>query len=92
MYAAAAWLGIGKSTLYRAINAGQLPITVHRVGSRMMLPRRQIDAWLDSGQDPRVLSRLADPDIPTRRRDANAVDDAYDVADAFFRRVGAERS
>ncbi len=69
-----------------------VPITVHRVGSRMMLPRRQIDVWLDSGQDPRVPSRVADPDVPTRRRDAIAVDDAYDVADVLFRRVGAERS
>jgi excisionase family DNA binding protein len=44
---AAAWLGVSRSTIYRMLNTGRLPITEFTVGNELRLSRRQLTAWLD---------------------------------------------
>ena len=69
---AAILLGQTRSTLYRAIHAGTLPLPVHRVGKRMKIPRAALDRLL-AGLDPttpstpggaQVVSRGDAPDRP----------------------------
>ncbi len=43
---AAILLGETRSTLYRAIKDGNFPIPVHRIGSRIRIPRRSIERFL----------------------------------------------
>jgi excisionase family DNA binding protein len=45
---AAAWLGMGRTTLYRALRSGQVPVKVFQIGSEKRLARRQIEEWLDT--------------------------------------------
>jgi excisionase family DNA binding protein len=48
---AAILLGETRSTLYRAIKAGNFPVPVHRVGCRIRIPRRSVERSLD-GEAP----------------------------------------
>ena len=43
----AAWLGVSRSTIYRMLNTGRLPLTEFTVGNELRLSRRQLTAWLD---------------------------------------------
>ena len=40
-------LGIGRSTLYRAVQAGKVPFPVHRIGGVWYVPRRSLERFLD---------------------------------------------
>jgi excisionase family DNA binding protein len=40
---AAVFLGVTRSTLYRAIKAGTFPLPVFRIGQRVRIPRRSVD-------------------------------------------------
>lgn len=48
---AAILLGETRSTLYRALKAGTLPLPVFRIGSRIRIPRRAVERLID-GLDP----------------------------------------
>jgi len=48
-------LGIGRSTLYRAVRAGQVPFPVHRIGGKWYVPRRALERFLDGGGDEREI-------------------------------------
>jgi excisionase family DNA binding protein len=48
---AAMFLGETRSTLYRAIKDGNVPIPVHRIGSRIRIPRRSLERFL-AGEVP----------------------------------------
>ena len=48
---AAVLLGETRSTLYRALKAGALPLPVFRIGSRIRIPRRAVERLID-GLDP----------------------------------------
>ena len=62
---AAAWLGVSRSTLYRAIANGTLPVTPIRLGTTLHLARRQLDVgWTGEPSRKttgclRVMSRAA---------------------------------
>lgn len=40
-------LGIGRSTIYRAVRAGKVPFPVHRIGGKWYVPRRALERFLD---------------------------------------------
>ena len=44
-------LGIGRSTIYRAVRAGKVPFPVHRIGGKWYVPRRALERFLDGGAD-----------------------------------------
>jgi excisionase family DNA binding protein len=44
-------LGENRSTLYRAVNAGTLPLPMFRIGSRIRIPRRAVERLIE-GLDP----------------------------------------
>jgi excisionase family DNA binding protein len=44
-------LGETRSTLYRAVKAGTLPLLVFRIGSRIRIPRLAVENLI-TGQDP----------------------------------------
>jgi excisionase family DNA binding protein len=44
---AALVLGIGRSTLYRAIREGKVPFPVHRIGGSWYVPRRALERFLN---------------------------------------------
>lgn len=44
---AAAILGVNKLTLYDAIKRGESPVPVVRVGRRILVPQRALDALLE---------------------------------------------
>ncbi len=48
---AAILLGETRSTLYRAVKAGTLPLPVFRIGSRIRIPRRAVERLID-GMEP----------------------------------------
>jgi excisionase family DNA binding protein len=43
-------LGIGRSTIYRAVRDGKVPFPVHRIGGNWYVPRRALQRFLD-GED-----------------------------------------
>jgi excisionase family DNA binding protein len=43
----AAWLGVSRSTIYRMLKTGRLPLTEFAIGNEMRLSRRQLIAWLE---------------------------------------------
>ena len=44
-------LGIGRSTLYRAVQEGAVPFPVHRIGGTWYVPRRALERLLDGEAD-----------------------------------------
>jgi excisionase family DNA binding protein len=44
-------LGETRSTLYRAVRAGTLPLPIFRIGSRIRIPRRAVERLIE-GSDP----------------------------------------
>jgi excisionase family DNA binding protein len=40
-------LGIGRSTIYRAVRDGKVPFPVHRIGGKWYVPRRALERFLD---------------------------------------------
>ena len=44
---AALVLGIGRSTLYRAVKAGGVPFPVHRIGGRSYVPKAALQRFLE---------------------------------------------
>ena len=46
---AAGLLGVDPSTLYRAIQRGDTPLPVVRIGRRLRIPRRSVEALLHGG-------------------------------------------
>jgi excisionase family DNA binding protein len=55
-------LGESRATLYRAVNAGTLPLPVWRIGKRLRVPRRAVERLLD-GLDPMEPTPPGDHDI-----------------------------
>jgi excisionase family DNA binding protein len=50
---AAVMLDIDRSTAYRAIQRGELPLSVHRIGGRLRIPRLAVERLLEfEGADP----------------------------------------
>ena len=45
--AAAKWIGVSQATMYRMIQAGDLPVEVFTNSRRMRLSRRQLERWLE---------------------------------------------
>lgn len=43
-------LGIGRSTIYRAVRDRKVPFPVHRIGGKWYVPRRALERFLD-GED-----------------------------------------
>ena len=44
-------LGIGRSTIYRAVRAGKVPFPVHQIGNRWYVPKRALQRFLDGDGD-----------------------------------------
>jgi excisionase family DNA binding protein len=44
-------LGIGRSTIYRAVRDGKVPFPVHRIGDRWYVPKRALQRFLDGDGD-----------------------------------------
>lgn len=44
---AATLLGVRRSTLYRAVKAGSLPLPIYRIGATWKIPRRAIEQMLE---------------------------------------------
>jgi excisionase family DNA binding protein len=44
-------LGIGRSTIYRAVRDGNVPFPVHRIGGKWYVPKRALQRFLD-GEEP----------------------------------------
>jgi excisionase family DNA binding protein len=42
-------LGIGRSTIYRAVRDGKVPFPVHRIGGTWYVPKRALERFLDGG-------------------------------------------
>jgi len=40
-------LGIGRSTIYRAVRDGRVPFPVHRIGGTWYVPKRALERFLD---------------------------------------------
>jgi excisionase family DNA binding protein len=40
-------LGIGRSTIYRAVRDGNVPFPVHRIGGKWYVPKRALQRFLD---------------------------------------------
>jgi excisionase family DNA binding protein len=40
-------LGIGRSTIYRAVRDGKVPFPVHRIGGKWYVPKRALQRFLD---------------------------------------------
>ena len=49
---AAVLLGETRSTLYRAIKAGTLPLHVFQIGARMRIPRKAVEQLLEGHGPP----------------------------------------
>jgi excisionase family DNA binding protein len=49
---AALLLGETRSTLYRAIRAGTLPLPVFQIGARMRIPRRAVERLIEGRVPP----------------------------------------
>ena len=53
-------LGIGRSTIYRAVRDGHVPFPVHRIGGKWYVPKRALERFLDGEEqaqeedEPRV--------------------------------------
>lgn len=43
-------LGIGRSTIYRAVREGKVPFPVHRIGGKWYVPRRALERFLDGAE------------------------------------------
>ena len=43
-------LGIGRSTIYRAVRDGNVPFPVHRIGGKWYVPKRALQRFLE-GED-----------------------------------------
>jgi excisionase family DNA binding protein len=56
---AALMLGVGRSTLYRAVRAGTVPFPVHRIGGVWYVPRRALERFLDGELDQARSSQAA---------------------------------
>ena len=44
-------LGIGRSTIYRAVRDGKVPFPVHRIGEQWYVPKRALQRFLDGEAD-----------------------------------------
>jgi excisionase family DNA binding protein len=44
-------LGIGRSTMYRAVRDGKVPFPVHRIGGKWYVPRRALERFLDGDEE-----------------------------------------
>ena len=44
-------LGIGRSTIYRAVRDGKVPFPVHRIGGTWYVPKRALERFLDGEID-----------------------------------------
>lgn len=47
----ALFLGIGRSTLYRAVHEGTVPFPVHRIGGYWYVPKAALQRFVN-GEDP----------------------------------------
>ena len=68
---AARWLGVSRSSLYRALSAHRIPVTPVNLGGHLRLPRRQLERWLegDLASDTRPSDAPASaPPAPAARR------------------------
>ncbi len=45
----AAMLGVHRTSVYRMLHNGQLPVDTFRVGHEVRLSRRQLEVWLQGG-------------------------------------------
>ena len=59
--AAADWLGVSRSLLYRSLHSGQIPIEPIVLGNTRYIARRQLQAWLERCDLP---TEIADADQP----------------------------
>jgi excisionase family DNA binding protein len=57
-------LGIGRTTLYRAVGEGRVPFPVHQIGGIRYVPRSAVDRLLEGGGSSRSDSNFS------RTRDA----------------------
>jgi excisionase family DNA binding protein len=46
-------LGIGRSTIYRAVRDGRVPFPVHRIGGTWYVPKRALERFLDGEEQVR---------------------------------------
>jgi excisionase family DNA binding protein len=47
-------LGIGRSTIYRAVHDGELPFPVHRIGGRWYVPKAGLQRFLNGEREEPV--------------------------------------
>ena len=75
---AARWLGVSRSSLYRALSAHRIPVTPVDPGGHLRLPRRQLERWLegDLAQDTRPSDAPASAP-PRRPRGGASYDDVF---------------
>lgn len=49
-------LGIGRSTMYRAVRNGDVPFPVHRIGGTWFVPKRALERFLEGELEPGAVS------------------------------------
>jgi excisionase family DNA binding protein len=69
-------LGIGRSTMYRAVRDGRVPFPVHRIGGKWYVPKRALERFLD-GEEP-----VGEEDAPTRHDAQNRAPVRFDQSPA----------
>lgn len=52
-------LGIGRSTIYRAVREGKVPFPVHRIGGKWYVPKRALQRFLDGDEASHRENELA---------------------------------
>jgi excisionase family DNA binding protein len=76
---AARWLGVSRSSLYRALSAHRIPVSPVNLGGHVRLPRRQLERWLEGGEDPASAGPQLPPPVPAPRRTQRAAATYDDV-------------
>ena len=56
-------LGIGRSTIYRAVHDGKVPFPVHRIGGYWYVPRAALQRFLNGDQLPTVGLSASAPQV-----------------------------
>ena len=75
---AARWLGVSRSSLYRALSAHRTPVTAVNLGGHLRRPRRQLERWLEGDPPAAAPSRSEHAPAPPRSpRGAASYDDVF---------------
>ena len=80
---AARWLGVSRSSLYRALATHRIPVTPVILGGHIRLARRQLERWLEGQDQPGPPPTVACASSPSRVGSSGAA-----TYDEVFRSLG----